>query len=73
MALDLCDEENAASGSFPVDKIGRFSAQSAPTSESFTDITAPLRDDTELVPVLMDPGDVLFFHGSLVQPSSSLG
>src|SRR4029434_3611749 len=35
----------------------------------FTDITVPLPDDTALVPVLMEPGDVVFFNGSLVHGS----
>jgi phytanoyl-CoA hydroxylase len=70
MALDSCDEENGclevAPGSheWPV-----LCTISTDTSQSFTDITVPLPDDAELVPVLMEPGDVLFFNGSLVHGS----
>jgi hypothetical protein len=41
----------------------------ADTSQSFTDITVPLPENVELVPVIMEPGDVLFFNGSLVHGS----
>jgi phytanoyl-CoA hydroxylase len=70
MALDCCDEENGClevvpgSHEWPV-----LCPIGADTSESFTDITVPLPDGTELVPVLMEPGDVLFFNGSLVHGS----
>jgi phytanoyl-CoA hydroxylase len=74
MALDLCDVENGClevvpgSHEWPV-----LCTIGADTSESFTDITVPLPDDTELVPVLMEPGDVLFFNGSLVHGSKPNG
>jgi phytanoyl-CoA hydroxylase len=70
MALDPCDEENGGlevvpgSHDWPV-----LCTIGADTSQSFTDITVPLPDDAELVPVLMEPGDVLFFNGSLVHGS----
>jgi phytanoyl-CoA hydroxylase len=70
MALDPCDEENGClevvpgSHEWPV-----LCTVDADTSESFTDITVPLPGDVELVPVLMEPGDVLFFNGSLVHGS----
>jgi ectoine hydroxylase-related dioxygenase (phytanoyl-CoA dioxygenase family) len=41
----------------------------AATSQSFTDVKVPLPEGEELVPVLMEPGDVLFFNGSLVHGS----
>jgi phytanoyl-CoA hydroxylase len=72
MALDPCDEENGClevvpgSHDWPV-----LCTIGADTNESFTDITVPLPDDAELVPVLMDPGDVLFFNGSLVHGSKA--
>jgi phytanoyl-CoA hydroxylase len=70
MALDSCDEENGCLQVVP----GRHEwpvlcTVGADTGESFTDITVPLPDDSELVPVLMEPGDVLFFNGSLVHGS----
>jgi hypothetical protein len=70
MALDHCDEENGClevlpgSQEWPV-----LCPIPADTAESFTDITVPLPDEAELVPVVMEPGDVLFFNGSLVHGS----
>jgi ectoine hydroxylase-related dioxygenase (phytanoyl-CoA dioxygenase family) len=74
MALDPCDVENGClevvpgSHEWPV-----LCTIGADTSESFTDVTVPLPDDTEPVPVLMEPGDVLFFNGSLVHGSRPNG
>jgi len=71
MALDACDEENGClevvpgSQDWPV-----LCTVPADTSLSFTDVTVPLPDDVELVPVRMEPGDVLFFNGSLVHGST---
>jgi hypothetical protein len=70
MALDPCDEENGClevvpgSQEWPV-----LCTIAADTSQSFTDVTVPLPDEPELVPVVMEPGDVLFFNGSLVHGS----
>ena len=36
---------------------------------TFTDVTVPLPAGAKLVPVVMDPGDVFFFNGSLVHGS----
>jgi ectoine hydroxylase-related dioxygenase (phytanoyl-CoA dioxygenase family) len=75
MALDPCDEENGClevvpgSHEWPV-----LCTIPADTSRSFTDVTVPLPDDARLVPMLMQPGDVVFFNGSLVhgsKPNSS--
>jgi hypothetical protein len=71
MALDSCNEENGClvvvpgSHEWPL-----LCTVGADTNESFTDLTAPLPGDAELVPVRMDPGDVLFFNGSLVHGSA---
>src|ERR671930_654382 len=62
MALDPCDEANGClevlpgSQDWPV-----LCTIPADTSQSFTDGTVPLPDDAQLVPVIMEPGDVLFF------------
>jgi phytanoyl-CoA hydroxylase len=70
MALDPCDEENGClevvpgSQDWPV-----LCTTPADTAESFTDVTVPLPDGAALVPVPMEPGDVLFFNGSLVHGS----
>jgi phytanoyl-CoA hydroxylase len=70
MALDRCDEENGCmrvvpgSHRWPI-----LCTEKADTQASFTDITVPLPPGMEAVPVVMEPGDVLFFNGSLVHGS----
>jgi phytanoyl-CoA hydroxylase len=70
MALDPCDEENGClevlpgSQEWPV-----LCTIPADTTQSFTDVTVPLPDGMEPVPVIMEPGDVLFFNGLLVHGS----
>ena len=70
MALDPCDEANGClqvvpgSHKWPV-----LCTTKADTEQSFTDVTVPIPEDHPVVPVLMAPGDVLFFHGSLVHGS----
>jgi phytanoyl-CoA hydroxylase len=67
MALDPCDEENGCLEVVPGShEWSVLCTIGADTNESFTAITVPLPDDTELAPVRMEPGDVLFFNGSLV-------
>ncbi len=41
----------------------------ADTTKSFTDVTVPVPADHPTVPVIMDPGDVLFFNGQIVHGS----
>ena len=70
MALDECDEENGClevvpgSHEWPI-----LCTIPADTSESFTDVTVPIPEEASVVPVPMEPGDVLFFNGSLVHGS----
>jgi len=70
MALDPCDEENgcmrvvAGSHRWPL-----LCAEKADTSVSFTDVTVPLPADADVHAVHMNPGDVLFFNGSVVHGS----
>jgi len=70
MALDTCDEENGCmrvvpgSHQWPI-----LCTAQADTTESFTDVTVPIPEGMEAVPVLMEPGDVMFFNGSLVHGS----
>jgi ectoine hydroxylase-related dioxygenase (phytanoyl-CoA dioxygenase family) len=70
LALDACDDENGClqvvpgSQSWPI-----LCTVDADTTQSFTDVTVPLPDDAELVSVPMEPGDVVFFNGSLVHGS----
>ncbi len=70
MALDRCDEVNgclqvvAGSHNWPV-----LCTEKANTKASFTDVTVPIPEGSQVVPVIMQPGDVLFFNGSLVHGS----
>ena len=70
MALDRCDEENgclrvvSGSQNWPV-----LCTVKADTTKSFTDVTVPIPEGAEVVPVIMDPGDVLFFNGQVVHGS----
>ncbi len=70
MALDDCDEENGClnvvpgSHTWPV-----LCPIKADSSQSFTDVTVPLKPGTNVKPVIMNAGDVLFFNGQLVHGS----
>jgi ectoine hydroxylase-related dioxygenase (phytanoyl-CoA dioxygenase family) len=70
MALDPADEANGCmqvvpgSHAWPI-----LCTTKADTRVSFTDVTVPLPADQAVCPVPMAPGDVLFFHGSLVHGS----
>lgn len=70
LALDPCDEENGCmrvvpgSHNWPI-----LCPVEADTAASFTNVTVPIPDSMEAVPVIMDAGDVLFFNGSLVHGS----
>lgn len=70
MALDRCDEANGCmqvvpgSQSWPI-----LCTTRADINASFTDVTVPIPEGTEVRPVFMEPGDVLFFNGSLVHGS----
>ncbi|MEV0291127.1 phytanoyl-CoA dioxygenase family protein [Kribbella sp. NPDC050820] len=71
MALDRVDTANGClevvpgSHRWPI-----LCTEKADTKISFTDITVPLPDPDAAVPVEMEPGDVLFFHGALVHGSA---
>jgi phytanoyl-CoA hydroxylase len=70
LALDRADEANGCllvipgSHRWPI-----LCTTAADTAQSFTDITVPLPPGTQPHPVPMEPGDVLFFNGSLVHGS----
>lgn len=70
MAVDDCDDENgclrvvAGSHTWPL-----LCLTEADTRESFTDVTVPLPEGTEITPVIMQAGDVLFFNGQIVHGS----
>ncbi|TDW89153.1 phytanoyl-CoA dioxygenase family protein [Kribbella sp. VKM Ac-2566] len=71
MALDRVDEANGClevvpgSHRWPI-----LCTEKADTTVSFTDVTVPLPSTGAAVPVEMEPGDVLFFHGALVHGSN---
>ena len=70
MALDPCDEENGCMQVVPGSQdLPLLCVQRADTSQSFTDSTVPLPDGASPVPVRLQPGDVLFFNGSLIHGS----
>jgi ectoine hydroxylase-related dioxygenase (phytanoyl-CoA dioxygenase family) len=70
MSLDRADEQNGCmrlvpqSHTWPI-----LCAQPADITKSFTDVTVALPPGVQAVPIVMEPGDVLFFHGSLVHGS----
>ena len=70
MALDACDVENGClqvvpeSGDLPV-----LCTERADINESFTDVTVPIPDSVRSEPLLMQPGDVVFFNGSVIHGS----
>lgn len=70
LALDATDEDNGCmmlvpgSHTWPI-----LCTEKADTRLSFTDITVPLPEAIQPLPVRMQPGDVLFFNGSVVHGS----
>jgi ectoine hydroxylase-related dioxygenase (phytanoyl-CoA dioxygenase family) len=70
MALDTCDEANGClqvvpgSQDWPI-----LCTVKSDTTQSFTDVTVPIPEGTPVVPVIMQPGDVLFFNGQIVHGS----
>lgn len=70
MALDPCDEANGCMQVVPGSHHWPLlCTEKADTSVSFTDVTVPLPLGQEVHAVRMEPGDVLFFNGSLVHGS----
>jgi phytanoyl-CoA hydroxylase len=70
MALDDCDEANGCMQVVPGSQNWDILCTvKADTSQSFTDVTVPLPEGVQPVPVIMKAGDVLFFNGQLVHGS----
>jgi ectoine hydroxylase-related dioxygenase (phytanoyl-CoA dioxygenase family) len=76
LAVDDCDEENGClmvvpgSHQWPV-----LCTVDADATQSFTDVTVELPAGAQVVPAVMQAGDVLFFNGQLVHgsyPNTSL-
>ena len=70
LALDPCDEENGClqvvpgSQNWPL-----LCTVKADTTQSFTDVTVPIPAGTPVQPVVMAPGDCMFFNGQVVHGS----
>lgn len=70
MALDRCDEENGCMQVVPRSHLlPLLCTTQADTSQSFTDVTVPIPEGMQSVPVIMNPGDVFFFNGQLIHGS----
>jgi ectoine hydroxylase-related dioxygenase (phytanoyl-CoA dioxygenase family) len=70
MALDPCDEENGCLQVVPgTQDLPILCTERANTLDSFTDTTVPIPPGKPIIPVRMQPGDVLFFNGSLIHGS----
>ena len=70
MAVDRCDEENGCLRIVPgTHNIPVLCSVEADTATSFTGDTVELPPGFEPVPLIMNPGDVLFFNGQLVHGS----
>lgn len=70
MALERSDEANGCMQVIPRSHTWpMLCTEKADTTKSFTDVTVPIPEDEEVRPVIMEPGDVLFFNGSLVHGS----
>jgi ectoine hydroxylase-related dioxygenase (phytanoyl-CoA dioxygenase family) len=70
MALDPCDTENGCLQVVPGShRLPVLCPIDADTRLSFTDETVPIPAGMEVEDVLMEPGDILFFHGNLIHGS----
>src|SRR5262249_55891335 len=70
LALDRCDEETGCMQVVPGSHtLPTLCIVPADTTQSFSDITVPLPDGMNPEPVIMEPGDVLFFDGQLIHGS----
>ncbi|MGW6282280.1 phytanoyl-CoA dioxygenase family protein [Kribbella sp. NPDC055071] len=71
MALDHVDEANGCLEVVPGShRWPLLCTEKADTTVSFTDVTVPVPEPQAAVPVEMEPGDMLFFHGALVHGSN---
>jgi ectoine hydroxylase-related dioxygenase (phytanoyl-CoA dioxygenase family) len=70
LALDHVDEENGCLEIVPgTHKMDLFCPEESDSTQSFTREYVPPPPGLEKVPVLMEPGDMLFFNGTLVHGS----
>ncbi len=70
MAVDACDEENGCLQIVPrTHELPRLCPIDADTTQSFSASTVPLPPGSQAVPVIMRPGDVVFFNGQVIHGS----
>src|SRR5690242_14224331 len=70
MALDPSDEENGCMQVVPgCHKLPLLCAEQADVQVSITSVTVPVPKEMCSVPVIMEPGDVMFFNGYLIHGS----
>ncbi|MBI2193325.1 MAG: phytanoyl-CoA dioxygenase family protein [Planctomycetes bacterium] len=70
MAVDVCDSDNGCLYVIPgTQNVPVLCTIKADTIESWTDVTVPLPKGVTPVPVIQQPGDVLFFNGSVIHGS----
>jgi phytanoyl-CoA hydroxylase len=70
MALDPCDEENGCMRVVPHShNLPLLCTEQADTTTSFTDVKVALPPGMHPTPVIMEPGDVLFFNGMVIHGS----
>lgn len=70
VALDRADEDNGAMlMAKGTHKLGLLEREDADTDWSFTSDATKMPDGAELVPVILDPGDVVYFGGLIVHGS----
>lgn len=70
LALDICDEENGCLQMVPgTQDLPVLCIERANTADSFTDTTVAIPPGKPILPVLMQPGDVFFFNGSVIHGS----
>jgi ectoine hydroxylase-related dioxygenase (phytanoyl-CoA dioxygenase family) len=70
LALDPIDEENGCMCVVPGSQnLPILCTIKSDVTKSFTDVTVPVPESLEAVPVIMDAGDVLFFNGSVIHGS----
>jgi phytanoyl-CoA hydroxylase len=70
MALDPSDEENGCLRVVPgTHNLSILCTEKADTTFSFTDVAVPVPEEMDIVPLIMAPGDVVFFTGSLIHGS----
>jgi phytanoyl-CoA hydroxylase len=71
VAIDRCDAENGALMVVPGShRIQLLCPEPADQDQFFSNAQVPIPDGVELVQTEMEPGDVLFFHGSMVHGSN---